>query len=142
MEPITIREFLYPGDYSDALRLWEKTEKGIHVGASDAPEEIEKKLQRDPELFLVAEANGKLIGTIIGGFDGRRGLIYHVAVVAEFRGQRIGARLMEEVENRLRAKGCIRCYLLVNKDNHEARGFYEKHGWNLLEDTPYAKDLI
>lgn len=116
-------------------------EKGVHVGNSDAPKEIEKKLLRDPELFLVAEINGKLIGTIIGGFDGRRGFIYHVAVMADYRERGIGSQLMHEVENRLRAIGCIRCYLLVNNDNHEAKSFYEKHGWKLLDSNPYAKDL-
>jgi ribosomal protein S18 acetylase RimI-like enzyme len=142
MAPITIREFQYPADYSEVMQLWENTEKGIHLGASDAPNEIEKKLQRDPELFLVAESSGKLIGTVVGGFDGRRGYIYHVAVIPEFRGQGIGHRLMQEVEKRLRARGCIRCHLLVNNDNHEAMSFYEKNGWKPLEDTPYAKDLV
>jgi ribosomal protein S18 acetylase RimI-like enzyme len=142
MEAINIREFHYPDDYSKVIGIWEKIEKGVRVGVSDAPNEIEKKLQRDPELFLVAEKNGELIGTIIGGFDGRRGFIYHVAVVASYRGQGIGSRLMMEVENRLRAKGCIRCHLLVNNDNMEARSFYENHGWKALDDTPFAKDLI
>ncbi len=80
MAPICIREFRVSDDYSRALRLWEDMEKGIHVGPSDAPGEIEKKLQRDPDLFLVAEDGSDLIGTVIGGYDGRRGFIYHLAV--------------------------------------------------------------
>jgi ribosomal protein S18 acetylase RimI-like enzyme len=141
MGPINIREFRYPEDYSQTIGVWERMEKGVRVGISDAPKEIEKKLLRDPELFLVAETNGKLIGTIIGGYDGRRGFIYHLAVMATYRGQGIGSRLIKEVENRLRAIGCIRCYLLVNNDNFEAKDFYEKHGWNHLDSAPYAKDL-
>jgi len=141
MDPINIREFRYPEDYSQAIGIWEKMEKGVRVGISDAPKEIEKKLLHDPELFLVAETNGELIGTIIGGYDGRRGFIYHLAVTAAYREQGIGSRLMQEVENRLRVIGCIRCYLLVNNDNYEAKGFYEKHGWKHLESVPYAKDL-
>ena len=142
MEEINIREFHYPNDYSKVIGIWEKIEKGVRVGTSDAPDEIEKKLQHDPELFLVAERNDILIGTIIGGFDGRRGFIYHLAVAAAYRGQGIGSRLMKEVEIRLRSKGCIRCHLLVNNDNLEARSFYENQGWNALDDTPYAKDLV
>ena len=141
MDPINIREFRYPEDYSQAIGIWEKMEKGVRVGISDAPEEIEKKLMRDPELFLVAETNGKLIGTIIGGYDGRRGFIYHLAVIAAYREQGIGSRLIKEVENRLRAIGCIRCYLLVNNENHEAKDFYKKHGWKPLDSAAYAKDL-
>ena len=142
MDPIIIREFRYPEDYSQVVGIWEKMGNGIRVGVSDAPKEIEKKLLRDPELFLVAETNGSLIGTIIGGYDGRRGFIYHLAVAAAYREQGIGTRLMEEVERRLVGIGCIRCYLFVNNDNTEVKGFYEKHGWELLPVTPYAKDLI
>ena len=77
-----IREFRFSEDYSRAFQLWEGIEKGIHVGPSDAPDEIDKKLERDPDLFLVAEADGDLIGTVIGGYDGRRGFIYHLAVLS------------------------------------------------------------
>ena len=139
---IQIREFLYPGDYSQTVQLWQKIEKGISVGRSDPPVEIEKKLQRDPDLFLVADADGEIVGTIIGGFDGRRGLIYHLAVAASFRGQGIGSRLMNEVENRLRSRGCLRCYLHVTIDNDEAVSYYEERGWKRMDYVyTYGKDL-
>ena len=70
---------------------------------------------------------------MIGGFDGRRGMIYHLAVAASLRGQGIGNRLMSEVEARLRAKGCLKSYLLVLEDNIEATAFYEHLGWELME---------
>ena len=54
-----------------------------------------------------------MVGTVIGGFDGRRGLIYHLAVEPGFRKRGIGSLLMEEVERRLKGKGCLRCYLMV-----------------------------
>jgi ribosomal protein S18 acetylase RimI-like enzyme len=113
----------------------------VHVGPSDTASEIEKKLQRDPDLFLVAEVDGRLVGSVIGGFDGRRGFVYHLAVESNYRGHGIGTRLMEEVESRLQAKGCIRCYLLVRTSNVAATRYYEKRGWVLLDDLPYAKDL-
>ncbi len=139
---IRIREFLYPADYSKAIQLWQGIEKGVKVGRSDVPEQIEIKLRRDPDLFLVAESDGEIIGTIIGGFDGRRGLIYHLAVAASFRGQGIGSRLMEEVEGRLRAKGCLRCYLHVTIDNDEAMEYYEKRGWKRMDHVyTYGKDF-
>ena len=141
MASVYIREFCYPEDYSHALQLWQGIEKGIHVGPSDEPAEIQKKLARDPDLFLVAEVDGKLIGTVIGGYDGRRGIIYHLAVSREYRGKGVGGRLMDEVETRLKNKGCIRCYLLVTPDNEEAMCFYEKRNWQLMDNFPYAKDL-
>ena len=118
-------------------------EKGVSLGRSDTPDEIQKKLDRDPDLFLVAEENEQIIGTVIGGFDGRRGLIYHLAVTASLRGQGIGSRLMGELESRLRAKGCIRCYLMVTTNNPEGMQYYEKHGWERMDFVvPYAKNLV
>ena len=122
--------------------LWASMEKGVRLGRSDTPEEIQKKLARDPDLFLVAEENNKIVGTVIGGFDGRRGLLYHLAVDASFRGKGIGSRLMEEIESRLRAKGCLRCYLMVLVDNVEAMRYYDNHGWESIDHViTYAKNL-
>ena len=121
--PVALREFHFPDDYDAVMRFWEGIEKGIHVGASEAPAEIQKKIQRDLDLFLIAEFDYEIVGTVIGGFDGRRGMIYHLAVAASFRGDGIGARLMNEVEARLRAKGCLKCYLLVLEDNVKQRYF-------------------
>lgn len=137
-----IRPFRYPADYSQILRFWQSIERGVSVGPSDEPAEIEKKLQRDPDLFLVAEAEGEIVGSIIGGFDGRRGLIYHLAVASSVRQEGIGSKLMEEVEARLRAKGCIRCYLHVTVDNDPAVKYYEKRGWKRMDYVyTYGKDL-
>ena len=139
---ILIREFRYPQDYDQAARLWQGMDKGVHFSRSDVPAEIEKKLTRDPDLFLVAELDGELVGTVIGGFDGRRGMVYHLAVDASHRRRGIAEALMRELEKRLIAKGCIRSYLLVHAHNAEARALYKKHNWVLLDDDViYSKDL-
>jgi ribosomal protein S18 acetylase RimI-like enzyme len=135
LSQVTTREFRFPDDYKAAVQLWTSMEKGVHVGKSDTPEEIQKKLDRDPDLFLVAEVDGQIIGTVMGGYDGRRGLIYHLAVSRELRGQGIGSRLMAEVEERLRAKGCLKCYLLTTSDNTEAGVFYQHLGWYEMTDN-------
>jgi N-acetylglutamate synthase len=140
--PINIREFCFPNDYAPTLKLWENIEVGIHVGRSDTPEEIQKKLKRDPDLFLVAELNEEIIGTVIGGYDGRRGIIYHLAVYKNVREQGVGAMLMNEVEKRLQAKGCVKCYLLVVADNEIAIQFYENRGWReMIEDRIFGKEF-
>jgi ribosomal protein S18 acetylase RimI-like enzyme len=139
---ILIREFNFPVDYEEALRLWRDMGEGITVSRSDGMDEIEKKLQRDPDLFLVADWKGRVVGTVIGGFDGRRGMIYHLAVHSEFRNRSVASRLLEEVETRLRAKGCLKCYLLVFADNPEAARFYENRGWReMKEDRIFGKEL-
>ena len=140
--PIHIRQFQYPQDYPEVVALWSSMERGVHVGRSDMPEEIEKKLARDPELFLVAECNGKIIGSVIGGYDGRRGMVYHLAVDPSFRGQGVGSQLMDEVEARLRARGCLKSYLLVAEDNHDVDAFYKKQGWKHMETVHlFGKEL-
>jgi len=139
---IKIREFCFPSDYESVYRLWGSIEKGVHIGRSDTPAEIEKKIARDPDLFIVAESGGNIVGSVMGGFDGRRGLVYHLAVAASFRGMGIGSRLMEEVESRLRAKGCLKCYLLVTRDNPEAEGYYQQRGWQPMDTVHlFGKEL-
>lgn len=139
---MNIRSFNFPNDYEAVIHLWETAGPGIHVGRSDSPQEIAKKLERDPDLFLVAEINQEIVGTVLGGFDGRRGIMYHLAVNPGYRNLGIGETLMSELEVRLRAKGCIRYYLLVTVDNQKAIDFYEKRGWNRLNLYAYGKDLV
>jgi ribosomal protein S18 acetylase RimI-like enzyme len=139
---ILIREFRFPEDYPAIFELWTHAGPGIHVRRSDEPDEIAKKIQRDGDLFLVAELNGKIIGTVLGGFDGRRGMVYHLAVKATFRQRGVGAELMAELEKRLKEKGCIRYYLLVTQDNQEAIRFYTNLGWKPMDDLfIYSKDI-
>lgn len=138
---VTIRDFCYPADYPAVYSLWASAGPGIQLRRSDEPQEIAKKLQRDADLFLVAEVEGEIVGAVLGGFDGRRGMLYHLAVAESFRRLGIGSRLMEELECRLRAKGCIRYYLLVTEDNQEAIRFYEHRRWERLPLYVYGKDL-
>jgi len=141
-DDVHIRQFRNPEDYEQVTSLWGQAGEGVHLGRSDTPEQISNKLRRDPDLFLVAEVSGELVGAVLGGFDGRRGLMYHLAVAKGYRQKGIGASLMDELEQRLRAKGCLRYYLLVTRDNSEAIKFYEKRGWNNLSDLDiYGKDL-
>jgi len=137
-----IRQYIHPTDYTAVYQLWQTAGPGVHPGRSDSEPEIKKKLARDPDLFLVAEDQGRIIGTVLGGFDGRRGIIYHLAVSQEGRQQGIGSALMLEVEARLKAKGCIRCYLLVIPSNDTAAAFYTHRGWQEMGLHIFGKDLI
>ena len=139
---IHIRQFQFPEDYQAVYDLWASIEKGVHIGRSDTPAEIEKKISRDPDLFLLAVCEDRIIGSVIGGYDGRRGLIYHLAVHSTFRGQGIGSRLMDEVESRLRDKGCLKSYLLVADDNREVEAYYQNRGWRRMSTVHlFGKDL-
>ena len=124
-----IREFNLFRDYDAVLALWKSIGPGVNISPSDTREEITKKLGRDPDLFLVAEENGKIIGTVLGGYDGRRGLVYHLAVAESYRGNGLGTALMTELESRFKAKGCYKYYLLVTPDNLGVMDFYRRMGW-------------
>jgi ribosomal protein S18 acetylase RimI-like enzyme len=138
----SLRPFSFESDFQSVIQLWETAGEGIHIQRSDQPNEILKKLERDPDLFLVVCLEEKIIGTVIAGFDGRRGMIYHLAVAPEYRNQGIASSLMFEVEQRLKSKGCIRCYLFVTPQNQIAMQFYENHGWSRMTIIPFGKDLI
>jgi len=139
---ISIRPFRFPDDLYAVLELWSTAGPGVHIGRSDTPEEIHKKLARDPDLFLVAEHSSHLVGAVLGGFDGRRGMVYHLAVSSIYRRQGLGEAMMQAVEAQLRAKGCLRYYLLVTQDNDAAIDFYEQRGHERLPLHVYGKDLV
>jgi ribosomal protein S18 acetylase RimI-like enzyme len=127
-----VRPFDLQRDLEAVLTLWAHGSPGIQLSRSDEPEEIDKKLKRDPDLFLVAEQDNELVGAVLGGFDGRRGMVYHLAVQPERRAHGIGTTLMQELEARLAAKGCLKYYLLVTVDNQAAIEFYEKIGCEVM----------
>lgn len=137
-----LRTFDYERDYEAVLALWRRAGPGVHVGRSDSPDELRKKLARDPELFVVVEAAGNVVGSVIGGFDGRRGMVYHLAVAPEYRNQGLGKALMAEVEARLAALGCLRSYLMVAADNPQALDFYARLGWGEMDTHLLGKDLV
>jgi len=136
-----IRAFELVRDLEPAMELWRDSSPGIILGRSDTPEELRRKLGRDPDLFLVAEEHGRVVGTVIGGYDGRRAMVYHLAVAREERCKGIGRALMTEVEDRLRAKGCLKSYLLVTQANPEAIEYYRKLGWSVMDLTIMGKEL-
>lgn len=138
---LTIRTFVFPEDYPAVYTLWSTAGPGIHVRRSDDPDQIARKLERDPDLFLLAELDKQIVGTVLGGFDGRRGMVYHLAVAEPYRQRGIGTALMDELERRLQEKGCLRYYLLVTNDNPAAVQFYQAHGWQEMDLHIYAKDI-
>ena len=139
---LIIRSFHFPEDYDEVYALWENAGSGIHLRVSDELEEIRKKIERDPNLFLIAQTEDSIIGTVLGGFDGRRGMMYHLAVSKAYRRKGIASLLVDALEEKLKDKGCIRYYLLVTKDNKEAINFYQKRGWENMDDLRiFAKNL-
>lgn len=139
--PWTIREFRFPDDYDVCAALWKNVGGGVKFCPSDTYDEIQKKVGYAPDLFLVAESGGRIIATIIGGFDGRRGMIYHLAVDGAWRGQGLARQLMSEMEARLVARGCKKMYLMINPEHPDLVDFYTQLGWNVMDVIIAAKEI-
>ena len=130
---ISTREFVID-DYDAAVALWNLLE-GIEVAEGDSREEIRAYLLRNPGLSRVAEENGKMVGAVLCGHDGRRGLIYHLAIAPAYQGKGIGKLLVGECVAQLRDAGIVRALILVARDNSGAHSFWLRSGW---EDVPGA----
>ncbi|MBV9230012.1 MAG: GNAT family acetyltransferase [Chloroflexi bacterium] len=114
-------------DYEAVAALWR--EAGLHLSKSDSRAGIARKLERDADVFLVAEDEGTIVGAVMGTYDGRRAWVNHLAVAAACRGHGLGKRLIEEMERRLRAKGCDKVNLLIEPDNAGVQEFYQQLGY-------------
>jgi ribosomal protein S18 acetylase RimI-like enzyme len=125
-------------DYDNVVELWRKAK--LSIGESDSLEEIKKKLDRDEDLFLVAEDSG-IVGVVIGAWDGRRAWVYHLAVSDERRNENIGTDLINELELRFKNKGAIKINLLVDRHNQQVQLFYEKQGFTTYDVIYLTKRL-
>jgi ribosomal protein S18 acetylase RimI-like enzyme len=90
---------------------------------------IENKRGVHPELLLVGELGGSIVGAIIAGFDGVRGWLYHLAVAPEQRRRGFATRLVRAAEERLRQLGCPKVNLQVRSTNGEVIAFYRSLGY-------------
>ena len=123
MEIIEYRE-----KYAEAvIELWLKCR--LVVSSNNPQKDIERKLLVDRDLFLVGILNGKVIASVMGGYEGHRGWINYLAVDPAHRRRGYGRRIMKEVERRIRAKGCPKINLQVRATNDAVIKFYESLGY-------------
>ena len=90
---------------------------------------ITRKLRRQRDLFLVGLLDNKIVATVLGGYDGFRGWIYHLAVDPVYRKQGIGQTMMAAIEDRIRSQGAVKINLQVRTNNTEVIRFYEALGY-------------
>jgi ribosomal protein S18 acetylase RimI-like enzyme len=115
-------------DYAAMVALWRDT-PGIGLSSADTPEAIQAFLERNPGCCFVAEEGGRLIGTALAGSDGRRGYLYHVAVLPERRSAGVGRKLVELCLEALKAQGINKVHLFVMADNLGGIEFWQATGW-------------
>jgi len=130
---------MIPADYSQAMALWQASEG---VRSAETREEILFYLDRNPGLSVVAEEDGRVVGAVLGGHDGRRGYFYHLAVAESHRRRGIGREMIERSLARLTKLGIRRASVFVMRENDLGREFWLRRGWRERIDlTLLACDL-
>jgi ribosomal protein S18 acetylase RimI-like enzyme len=117
-----------PADFEAVLDLWHAIEDR-HTALPDRPEYLQRFHDFSPDLFLVAERGGQVIGTVIGGWDGWRAQIARLAVDPALRRGGIARALVNEIEKRLHERGARRIYALVDRRSPPAIPFWEAAGY-------------
>ena len=125
---LIIREF-EEKDHSAVIKLWESLFKNDPPW-NDPASIIKRKLAFQSELFLIGEDNRRVVATVLGGYDGFRGWVYHLAVNADKRRTGIARQMMNAIENKLKDLGCIKINLQIRSSNLDVVAFYEAIGYS------------
>ena len=113
------------------LELWHLAEAMPSV--TDDPETLQSLVERGDEALLVAETDGRLVGSIIAAWDGWRGNMYRLAILPEYRRRGIASALIREGERRLAQKGAVRVSALVLRQHGDAVGLWMGAGYSADE---------
>lgn len=128
-------------DLPAARQLWAETE-GVELAEGDSEVELGGYLRRNPGMSFVACSGAQLVGAVLAGHDGRRGLLYHLAVARELRGKGVGRKLAERSVAALKVAGVVRGLILVSRGNENGEKFWTKQGWEPLTFAqPMGLDL-
>ena len=124
-------------DYNSLINLWKTAKLSYRPYGRDNRENIKQQIKQSYSIYLVAEINGKLIGSIFGTHDGRRGWINRLAVLPDYRQQGIGTRLVSEIEKCLTKQGIDIVASLVEDRNKISMKVFEKLGYKKHNDIVY-----
>lgn len=124
-------------DYEEVHKIWSGT-NGITLRAvDDSKKGIDKFLKRNPDNNYVCRINGKIVGGILCGHDGRKGFIYHTVVIAHHRGKGIGKKLLKHAVNSLKKEDITKIAVLVDSDNILGNDFWQSRGFEYFDDLNY-----
>lgn len=129
-------------DYDGVYDLWINTPgMGLNL-TDDSREGIDKYLKRNPTSSFVAEDDGKVVGVIMSGHDGRRGYIHHTAVLPDYRNQGIARKLVESAMDALDKEGINKVGLVAFARNEIGNVFWENIGFTERDDLVYRNKNI
>ena len=127
-------------DQDAVVALWR--ESGLVRPWNDPVKDIHRKLRVQRDLFLVGTVDGRLVATVMAGYEGHRGWINYLAIAKECRKRGFGRRLMDEAEARLRALGCPKINLQIRSSNAEVVAFYRSLGFSVDDALSMGKRLV
>ena len=127
-------------DFEEIVTLWECCDV---LRPSDDPEmDIERKLNHEADLFLVAQISGAVVGSIMGGYDGHRGSACYLAVHPDYRGRGIANALISRLEKKLIARGCPKIQIVMCEESDTVPCLYEKLDYEVQQVVMLEKRLI
>ncbi len=131
-------------DYDRIFALWNSTEQSRRAlnPVDDSREGIGRYLERNPGTCFAAVAGERIIGVILTGHDGRRGMIHHMCVHPDFRRNGIAACLVFAAEEALKKEGIQKVFGLVFRDNEPANAFWERQGYSLRTNLNYRNKSL
>jgi len=138
---LTIR-LMTPADYPACYDLWLRTPGMGLNSVDDSADGIARYLKRNPSTCFVAEEEGRIVGVILAGHDGRRGHISHTAVDSAFRRRGIGGQLVAHTMAALEQEGITKVNLVVFSRNETGNTFWESMGFTVRTDLIYRDRRI
>ena len=124
-------------DYDQVYHLWKTIHGFGNRRIDDSREGVERFLKRNPTSSVVAEEDGKIVGCILCGHDGRRGCFYHVCVEESYRKHGIGRQMVGASMRALQAEGINKVSLIAFTKNDVGNAFWNRIGWTKREDLNY-----
>ncbi len=124
-------------DYDAVYGLWKRIKGFAMRSIDDSKEGVERFLLRNPDTSVVAWHEGRIVGAILCGHDGRRGCFYHVCVDPDYRMQGIGTKMVVFAMNALKKENISKVSLIAFTQNDVGNAFWRKIGWNQREDLNY-----
>lgn len=126
-------------DTSAVVALWDAC--GLVVPWNDPRRDIKRKLDVQPEMFLVGCLDDDVVATVMAGYDGHRGWINYLAVHPDHRRNGLGRVLMDAAERLLRDAGCPKINLQVRSANNAVIEFYQRIGFKQDDVVSFGKRL-
>ena len=124
-------------DYEQVHSLWMSI-KGFSIrSVDDSKEGVTRFLERNPGISVVAEEDGKIVGAILCGHDGRRGCLYHVCVDEKYRLKGIGKAMVVYCMEALKKEKINKVSLIAFTENDIGNAFWKEIGWTKREDLNY-----